>query len=74
MAAWSNIEMARCGDACWSGYEEVGQSTSLISWQQLYIGWAGSGKGEKVKAQGPAYGARAFTFSLLPDPAQAIYS
>ena len=27
----SDMEMARYGGGCWSGYEEVGQSTSLIS-------------------------------------------
>ena len=29
--AMSELDMARYGGGCWSGYEEVGQSTSLIS-------------------------------------------
>ena len=47
----SDIDISRYGDGCWSVYEEVGQSTSLISWHQLSIAWAESGKGEKVKAR-----------------------
>ena len=60
----SDTVMAKYGCGCWSVHEEVGQSTSLISCNQLYVGWAGSGKGEKVKARAPWAGPAPSLFSL----------
>ena len=55
------MDMARYGDGCWSGYEEVGQSTSLISC------WAGSGRKSAGAGAGPGPAPALF----LPDPAHS---
>ena len=63
----SDMDMAIYGDGCWSGYEEVGQSKSLISRHQLFLN--GLGQAGKVQAQGPGPGPR-LHFSCLTQPTQ----
>ena len=65
------MDMARYGGGCWSGYDEVGQSTALFSCHQLFL--SGLGQAGKVQAQEPEQGlAQAPAPALfLPDPAHS---
>ena len=63
----ADMDMARYGGGCWSGYEEVGQITSLNFMASAVSEWAGSGRKSAGAGPGPAPAPALF----LPDPAHS---